>query len=99
METPVTVSKVESIQETIASSVNESGSWEVSLADPWDATSDDEFSVVNLYKNGGNDGEVNVLVNSAGEFAMFEYFASSTVKGADTVDDLVSYLNDIIAEK
>lgn len=99
METPVTVEVVESVQEEIAESVNGDSEWEVSIADPYDATTKGEFSVVNLYKNGANDGEVNVLVMESGEFELYEYFDSSTVKVADSVEDLVVYLNQVIANK
>jgi hypothetical protein len=100
MEVPVTVSSVESVQQQILDEVSGSDEWEVNIPHPYDATAEDEFSVVNLYKNGANDGQVNVLVEGNGEFISFEYFDSGdTVVHFDTVDNLVSYLNEIIAER
>lgn len=99
METPVTVEFVESVQEEIEESVDGTEEWEVSIADPYDATTEGEFSVVNLYKNGANDGQVNVLVMENGEFELYEYFDSSTVKVADSIEDLVVYLNQVIENK
>lgn len=97
METPVTVQTVESVQETIQSNVVASNGWEVSIADPHDATDENEYSVVNLYKNGGNDGEVNVLIRCGdGVFVSYEYLGSSTVEEIGAVDDLIEYLNSVM---
>lgn len=101
MDVPVTKSDVESVQEEITRAVDEQNGWELDLPNPNHATDPEEFSVLHLYKNGGNDGQVDVLVNeNTGVFDAYIYELPdhSSMYRYESVEGLIEGIEEFFAE-